>query len=76
MLADSFGVAHASAKTFRALDILHPDYGEVDPDDLSQLYGEPKQVTRDETTTTSRVDKVRECIAATPPPHLAAHGRM
>ena len=73
MLADSFGVAHASAETFRALDIMHPALGEVNSNDLSQLYGEPKQVIRDEAPNTIHVEKVRECIAAAPSlasPHM------
>ena len=67
MLADSFGVALASAETFQALDILHPAREEVNPDDLTKLYGESRQVIKDGASTTIRVDKVQECIAAAPP---------
>ena len=43
MLADSFGVAPVSAETFRAIDILLPAPREVNPDDLTELYGGPRQ---------------------------------
>jgi len=73
MLGDSFGVAPASAETFRALDILHPAHGEVNHDYLTNLYGEPRKVIRDGASTTIRVDKVREYIAAAPPPLTSPH---
>ena len=67
MLADSFGVAPASAETYHALHLLHPGPGVVRPEDLVEFYGEPPPVVTDRTATTIKVDKVRECIAAAPP---------
>ena len=67
MLANSFGVAHASAETYHALTLLHHAPGDVRDENLSELYGEPKPVVSDRTSATIKVSKVRECIAAAPP---------
>ena len=72
MLANSFGVASTLAETYKALSMMHPVPGEVLQQDLIDLYGEPIPVVVDRTTTTIPVDKVRECIAAAPPPHLTS----
>jgi hypothetical protein len=67
MLADSYGVAPASLVTYRALTLLHPPPREVLPQDLIDTFGEPRPVNVDRATATIYVDKVRECIATTPP---------
>ncbi len=67
MLADSFGVAPASAETLHALTLLHPGPGDVRPEDMNELYGEAKLVRTARSETTISRDKVRECIAAAPP---------
>jgi hypothetical protein len=67
MLADSFGVAPASAETYQALNMMHPAPGVVLYEDLVELYGEPKPVDATASAPNIGVDKVRECIAAAPP---------
>jgi hypothetical protein len=68
MLVDSFGVALASAETYHALILMHFGPGDVRDEDLSELYEEPKPVVADRSLATIKVAKVRECIAAAPPP--------
>jgi len=67
MLANSLGVASASAETYEALSRMHPAPGEVLHQDLIDLYGEPIPVVVDKTKTTIPLDMVSECIAAESP---------
>jgi hypothetical protein len=73
MLADSFGVAPSSVETYRALTQMHPAPGVILQHDLVDLFGEPIAVVMDTSATTIPVDKVRECIAAAPPPLTSPH---
>ena len=76
MLADSFGVAPSTMETYHALTLMHPRPGDVRVEDMIDLYGEPKPVGADRSETIIGRDKVRECIATAPPPHLTPQGRM
>ena len=66
MLADSFGVAPASAETYHALNLMYPAPGGVLYEDMVELFGEPKPVDATASAPNIGVDKVRECIAAAP----------
>ncbi len=67
MLADSFGVALASAETNRVLTVMYPAPEKVLAQDLIELFGEPIPVVVDASSTTIPVEEVRECIAAATP---------
>jgi hypothetical protein len=73
MLAESFGVAPAFAETYHALNLPHLGPGDVRDEDLFELYGEPKPVVADRSSTTIKVAKVRECVATAPPPLTSPH---
>jgi hypothetical protein len=67
MLADSYGMAPPSADTYKALTLLHPPLGVLNPRDLLGLFGEPRLVIVDRNYAKIHVDKVRESIAAATP---------
>jgi len=60
MLTESFGVAPAFAETYHAINLRYPRPGDVRDEDLSEVYGEPKPVVADRSSTTIKVAKVRE----------------
>ncbi len=77
MMAVSYGVAPASTETYMEQTLLRPTPSEVLAHDLLDLLGEPQPVTPDRANTAIKVDKVRECFTAAPPPlHLTTQGWM